>query len=37
VKDGKLLIESDRAPEGTRMLEITSVDKDRLVVKKPQP
>jgi hypothetical protein len=37
VEDGKLVIESDQAPEGTRTLEIASVDEDRLVVKKPSP
>ena len=37
VEGGKLVIESDQAPEGQRMLEIASVDEDRLVVKKPSP
>jgi hypothetical protein len=34
LEDGKLVLESDQAPEGMRVLEIASVDKDRLVVKK---
>jgi hypothetical protein len=28
------VLESDQAPEGMRVLEIASVDKDKLVVKK---
>jgi hypothetical protein len=34
LEGGKLILESDQAPEGLRVLEIASVDKDRLVVKK---
>jgi hypothetical protein len=34
LEEGKLVLESDQAPEGMRVLEIASVDKNRLVVKK---
>jgi hypothetical protein len=37
LEDGKLVIESEQAPEGRRVLEIASVDQDRLVVKRPRP
>ena len=32
--EGKLMLDSDQAPEGRRELEIISADEDRLVVKK---
>jgi hypothetical protein len=34
LEDGKLVLESDEAPEGLRVMEIAHVDNDRLVVKK---
>lgn len=34
LEEGKLLLESDDAPEGLRVLEISAAEPDRLVVKK---
>jgi hypothetical protein len=34
MKGGKLVLDSEDAPEGQRVLEITSAENDRLVVKK---
>ncbi len=34
LEEGKLVLESDDAPEGLRVMEVTSADADRLVVKK---
>jgi hypothetical protein len=34
MEGGKLVLDSEQAPEGRRVLEITSAENDRLVVKK---
>jgi hypothetical protein len=34
IEGGKLVLDSEQAPEGRRVLEIASADEDRLVVKK---